>query len=64
LGLQIDDQGQAVVVVFDPYLMAFSESPASARQLHLTHGGSLGYFVLTADESFHYGVRSFGVTGG
>jgi len=61
LGLQLDDQGQASVVVFDPELMAFCESPASAHALPLKHGGSLDYFVLTEGQAFHYGSQSFGV---
>jgi hypothetical protein len=61
LGLQIDDQGQGVVVVFDPGLMAFNESPASVHELPLRYGGTLAYFVLTGDQAFHYGTRSFGI---
>ena len=47
LGLQLDDQGQAVIVVFDPYLMAFSESQPSevlyppVREQSLKHGGKI-----------------------
>jgi hypothetical protein len=62
LGLQLDSRGQAAIVVFDPHLMAFSESPMSAHQLPLEHGGGLDYFVLTGDQAFHYGAHSFGVT--
>jgi len=61
LGLRLDDRGQAAIIVFDPYLMAFSESPASAHELPLKHGGRLEYFVLTEEQAFHYGIRSFGV---
>ena len=61
LGLQLDGQGQAVIVVFDPYLMAFSDSQRSVRGLALKHGGELGYFVLTEEQAFHYGAASFGV---
>jgi hypothetical protein len=63
LGLQLDSQGQAVVVVFDPDLMAFSESPTSVHELPLKHGESLQYFVLTGGQTFHLGPRSFGVRG-
>ena len=62
LGLQLDSRGQAAIFVFDPHLMAFSESPMSAHQLPLEHGGGLDYFVLTGDQAFHYGARSLGVT--
>jgi hypothetical protein len=61
LGLQLDRRGQAAIVIFDPYLMAFSESPTSAHELPLEHGGTLEYFVLTRDQAFHHGTRSFGV---
>jgi hypothetical protein len=63
LGLRLDGQGQAAIVVFDPHLMAFSESPTSAHELPLAHGGELEYFVLTGDQAFHYGTRSFGIRG-
>jgi len=61
LGLQLDSQGQAAIVVFDPHLMAFSESPTSAHELPLKHGGDLEYFVLTEEQTFHYGSHPFGV---
>jgi len=62
LGLRLDGRGQAVIVVFDPYLMTFSESPMSAQKLPLKHGGGLDYFAMTKEQAFHYGARSFGVT--
>jgi len=61
LGLQLDRQGLAAIVVFDPNLMAFSESLTSAHELPLEHGGSLEYFVLTGEQAFYYGPQSFGV---
>jgi len=61
LGLQLDSQGQAAVVVFDPDLMAFSESPTSVHELPLEFGGALEYYVLTGEQTFHYGRRSFGL---
>ena len=60
LELQPDNQGQMAIVVFDPYLMAFSESPTSARKSPLKHGGEIEYFVLTEEQAFHYGKHSFG----
>jgi len=63
LGLQLDGQGQAAIIVFDPDLMAFSENPTSVYGLSLEHGGGMKYFVLTGEHSFHYGARSFGVIG-
>jgi len=63
LGLRLDGRGQAAIVVFDPDLMAFSESPTSAHKLPLEHGGTLVYFVLTGEQAFHYGPHSFGVSG-
>lgn len=61
LGLQLDGRGQVAVVIFDPYLMAFSESPTSAREVLLKHGEGLEYFVLMGEQAFHYGTHSFGV---
>ena len=63
LGLQLDGRGQAVVIVFDPHLMAFSESSSPAYRLFLRHGGELEYLVLTGEQAFYYGPSSFGVTG-
>jgi hypothetical protein len=61
LGLQFDSRGQAVVVIFDPHLKAFSDTPMRADELPLKHGGFLEYYVLTEDQAFHYGAGSFGV---
>jgi hypothetical protein len=61
LGLQLDGRGQATIVIFDPDLMAFNESPTSAHELPLKHEGTLEYFVLTGDQAFHYGASSFGL---
>jgi hypothetical protein len=61
LGLQLDGRGQAAIVIFDPYLMAFNKSPMSVHELPLKHGGRLEYFVLTREQAFHYGTHSFGV---
>jgi hypothetical protein len=63
LGLQLDGRGQAAIIVFDPELMAFNESSTSAHELALKHGGSMGYYVLSRDQTFHYGEGSFGVQG-
>jgi len=63
LGLQPDSQSRAIIVVFDPYLMAFSESPTPARELPLKHGESLQYFELSEGQTFHYGSQSFGIAG-
>ena len=60
LGLHVAKESQAAIVVFDPQLMAFSESPALAHELPLRHGGVLEYFVLTEGQPFHWGVHSFG----
>jgi hypothetical protein len=63
LGLQLDSRRQAAIVLFDPDLAAFNESPSAARELSLEHGRELEYLVLTEDQAFHYGRRSFGVSG-
>jgi hypothetical protein len=59
-GPQRDEQGQMSIVVFDPVLEPFNVTPERLRMLPLTHGGTLGYFVLTMDEAFQYGAGSFG----
>jgi hypothetical protein len=61
LGLQLDSRGEAAVVVFDPYLMAFNRGVAFVYELPLQHGGVLEYFLLEGDQVFHYGTCSFGV---
>ena len=60
LELQPNNQGQVAIVVFDPYLMAFSESPTSACKLPLRNGEEIEYYVLTEEQAFHYGKHSFG----
>jgi hypothetical protein len=54
LGLQLDDQGKAHVVVFDPPLEDFDASADPARELDLAHGGTLSYHVLREDQVFRY----------
>ena len=63
MGLQMNKEDQAVIVVFDPFLLPFSESHTSTWELSLKHGGGLDYFVLTGEQMFHYGTQSFGVRG-
>lgn len=60
MGLQPDEGGQAIIVIFDPVLTTFNESPASVHELPLKYGGALEYFVLEGDQAFHYGADSFG----
>lgn len=55
LGLKPDGQGQAAIVIFDPPLTAFGDSPT------LNYGEELEYFVLTEEQAFYYGSHSFGV---
>jgi hypothetical protein len=55
LGLRPDGQGQVAIVIFDPPLTAFGDSPT------LNHGEELEYFVLTEEQAFYYGSHSFGV---
>jgi len=61
LGLQLDDRGQAAIVVFDPSLMSFCNNSVSVHKLPLEHGGELEYFLLTGEQAFDYGSLSFGI---
>jgi hypothetical protein len=62
LGLSLDVERQAIIVVFDSELSAFNESPASVRELPIKHGDALNYFVLGKDQAFYYGAGSFGIS--
>lgn len=61
MGLRPNEEGQAILVIFDPFLVAFNESPALVHKLPLKEGETLEYFALTGDRAFHYGADSFGL---
>lgn len=61
MGLQPDAGGQATIVIFDPTLAPFNESPELAQTLVLEHGSSLEYLVMVKNQTLHYGSYSFGV---
>jgi len=64
LALVLDDGEEATIVIFDPGLEPFNQSPAATRARPLAHGGELSFLVLEEGEEFLYGSRSFGVTDG
>jgi 4-amino-4-deoxy-L-arabinose transferase-like glycosyltransferase len=59
LGLRLDVEGQAAIVIFDAELGAFNESPAATRVLSLEHRGDLLFLVLEKGQTFHYGRHSY-----
>jgi hypothetical protein len=61
LGVQPSSLERVIVVMFDPDLMAYNESPTSTRLLYLRHGGELPFLVLRGGQALHYGTRSFGI---
>lgn len=61
LGLQPDAEGQTFVVIFDPVLELFNETPDRTQGLILDHGQTLRYFIAKGNEALHYGAHSFGV---
>lgn len=61
LGLQPDDEGKVVVVVFDPTIASFNESPGLTKELDLKNGDTLAYLELGQGQSFYYGTLAFGV---
>jgi hypothetical protein len=63
LGLELDDQGKAAIVVFDPELLRFNSHPVAVEMLSLAHGGKLEYLTLSEGQVFHYGPSSFAITG-
>lgn len=58
LGLQLDGQGRATIVVFDPSLTTFIKDPVPVYGLPLMHGGTLEYLVLAGDQTLRYGGGS------
>ncbi len=61
LGLNLNAQEQAIVVVFDPELSVFNETAAQADKLALARGGELYYFTLSEHDQFYLDTDSFGL---
>jgi 4-amino-4-deoxy-L-arabinose transferase-like glycosyltransferase len=59
--VQPDAEGRVFVVVFDPALTGFNESPDLTGEVELGNGDTLVYMVLDEGQSFYYGTRAFGV---
>ncbi len=57
LGLQGNEEGKTLLVIFDPVLL--NSSPATFHSLPLEHGGSLDYVELAENQTIHYGNRLF-----
>ena len=61
LGLSLNAQEQAIVVLFDPELSLFNETTAQADKLALARGGELYYFTLSEHGQFYLDTDSFGL---
>ncbi|MFW6116645.1 MAG: ArnT family glycosyltransferase [bacterium] len=61
LGLGLDVEGQAAIIIFDSELRAFNESPKSVEIVPLEHGGDLPLLALEEGQAFRYGTHSFGL---
>jgi hypothetical protein len=55
------DIDKGAIVVFDPVLADFNESPGLMKELSLEHGDTLAYLVLEQGQALYYGTRAFGV---
>jgi hypothetical protein len=63
LGLQPNHRGHAAIIVFDPIIMDFNETPQFVHAVSLQHGGRMNHFVLTGEQAFYFGPRAFGIEG-
>lgn len=61
LGLTLDPEEQAAIVIFDSDKGAFYESTVSTRVLSLEHRGCLPFLILEEGQAFQYGKDSFGI---
>lgn len=61
LGLQLDANGKAVVIIFDPSLVAFNRTPEATSHLPLPGGGSLDYIRLGSHDQLLFDADSFGL---
>lgn len=61
LGLLPAANGIATVVIFDPALADFNETPKLVRQLFLPHGDSLDYLEMAAEDRLYIDADSFGL---
>jgi len=61
LGLEPGSDGSATVVIFDPELMSFNQSPDLTQEVTLPGGESLQYLKLKADGRLQIKADSFGL---
>jgi hypothetical protein len=61
LGLQLSPTGSAAVIIFDPELINFNDTPELIRQLALPAGGSLAYLELEAEDRLYLEADIFGL---
>jgi len=60
LGLLPEVDGLVRIVVFDEDLAPFNDTPELMQVVELDHGGSMGVFALSTDQSLYLG-QTFGV---
>ncbi len=61
IGRPLDEKKTVSVVVFDPVLEPFNTTPERIQVQPLSHGGMLGYIVLSGKERVRFGDGSYGV---
>jgi hypothetical protein len=61
LGLKADPDGLAVVVIFDPKLDEFNNTPQLTKKLPLPDGSQLTYIELGMDHQLNLDLNSFEV---
>ncbi len=61
LGLRLDAKDQAHIIIFDPELVAFNQTPDLETSLPLPHGGQMQSMELGPQQRFYLGIDSFGL---
>ncbi len=61
LDMELDADGQAVIIIFDPGLEKFNRTPERGQQFPLSDGTQLEYLKLGPDDYLRLDTSSFGV---
>jgi len=62
LGLRLNSEGKAVIVIFDPSLETFNQTPQLVRRLSLPTGNDLAYMELRADDQLSVDADSYSIS--